>query len=49
MAFMQHMFEAYAKSKKNPVKLRSTRSTIMTSVTVPTVNRKLGTATWDFV
>jgi hypothetical protein len=34
---------------RKPVSLRSLRSAIMTPVTVPTVNRKLGTATWDLV
>ncbi len=45
MAFMQSMFEAYAKSQKKPVSLRNVRNVTMTPVTVPIVNRKLGTAT----
>ncbi len=45
MAFMQSMFEAYVKSQKKPVSLRNVRNVTMTPVTVPTVNRKLGTAT----
>jgi hypothetical protein len=49
MAIMQHMFEAYMKSQKKPVSLRSARSMIRTPVTVPTVNRKLGMATLDLV
>jgi hypothetical protein len=45
MAFMQSMFEAYAKSQRKPVSLRNIRNVTMTPVTVPIVNRKLGTAT----
>jgi hypothetical protein len=45
MAFMQSMFKAYVKSQKKPVSLRNVRNVTMTPVTVPTVNRKLGTAT----
>ncbi len=45
MAFMQSMFEAYVKSQKKPVSLRNGRNVTMTPVTVPIVNRKLGTAT----
>ncbi len=45
MAFMQSMFEAYAKSQKKPVSLRNIRNVTMTPVTVRIVNRKLGTAT----
>ncbi len=45
MAFMQSMFKAYAKSQKKPVSLRNVRNVTMTPVTVPIVNRKLGTAT----
>jgi hypothetical protein len=44
MTFMQTMFKAYVKAQKAG-SLRSTRSVIMTLVTVPTVNRELGTAT----
>jgi hypothetical protein len=47
MAVMQSMFEAYVKSQKKPVSLRNIRNVTMTPVTVPTVNRKLGTATRD--
>ncbi len=35
------------KAKRRPVSLRSARGRIMTPVTVPTVNRKLGMATQD--
>jgi hypothetical protein len=52
MAFMQTMFEAYAKSQMKAgkaKKLRSPRGATMTTVTVPTANRKLGTATQDLV
>jgi hypothetical protein len=45
MACMQSMFEAYAKSQKKTGKSRSARRAIMTPVSVPTVNRKLGMAT----
>ena len=45
MAFMQSMYEAYVKSQKKPVSLRNVRNVTMTPVIVPTVNRKLGTAT----
>jgi hypothetical protein len=45
MAFMQSMFEAYAKSQRKLVSLRNVRNVTMTPVTVPIVNRKLGTAT----
>ncbi len=45
MAFMQSMFEAYVKSQKKPVSLRNIRNVTMTPVTVPSVNRILGTAT----
>jgi hypothetical protein len=37
------------RAKRKPVSLRGARSMIMTPVTVPTVNRKLGMATWDLV
>jgi hypothetical protein len=37
------------KARKKPVSLRSIRSMTMTPVTVLTVNRKLGMATWDLV
>jgi hypothetical protein len=37
------------KARKNLVSLRSVRNATMTPVTVLTVNRKLGTATWDLV
>ncbi len=47
MAFIQSMFEAYVKSQKKPVSLRNVRNVTMTPVTVPTVNRKLSTATWS--
>jgi hypothetical protein len=49
MAFMQHMLKTYAKSQKKLVSLRSARGGIMTPVTLPTVNRKLGMGTWDLV
>ncbi len=49
MAFMQHMFKAYAKANKKAGSLRGARSAIMTPVTVPTVKRKLGTAAQDLV
>jgi hypothetical protein len=49
MAFMQSMFEAYAKNQKKPVSLRSVKNMTMTPVTVPTVNRELGMATRDLV
>ncbi len=49
MAFMQSMFKAYVKSQKKPVSLRKVRNVTMTPVTVPTVNRELGTATRDLV
>jgi hypothetical protein len=47
MAFMLSMFEAYVKSQKKAVNLRNVKNVTMTPVTVPTVNRKLGTATWS--
>jgi hypothetical protein len=47
MAFMQSMFEAYLKSQKKLVSLRNIRNMTTTPVTVPIVNRKLGTATRD--
>ncbi len=46
MAFMQSMFEAYVKSQKKAGSLRNVRNVTTTPVTVPIVNRKLGTATW---
>ncbi len=49
IAFMQSMFEAYAKSQKKAGKSNKCKNTTMTPVTVPTVNRKLGTGTRDFV
>jgi hypothetical protein len=42
MVFMQTMFQAYVKIQKKIVSLRSARSVTMISVTVLTVNRKLG-------
>jgi hypothetical protein len=45
MAFMQSMFKVYVKSQKKAGKFRNLRSMTMTPVTVPIVNRKLGTAT----
>jgi hypothetical protein len=45
MAFMQSIFEAYAKSQKKAGKSKNIRNVTMTPVTVPIVNRKLGTAT----
>jgi hypothetical protein len=45
MAFMQSMFEAYVKSYKKVGKSKNVRNVTMTPVTVPIVNRKLGTAT----
>ncbi len=45
MAFMQSMFEAYVKARRKPVSLRNIRNATTTPVTVPIVNRKLGTAT----
>jgi hypothetical protein len=47
LAFMQSMFEAYLKRQKKPVSLRNVRNVTTTPVTVPTVDRKLGTATRD--
>jgi hypothetical protein len=49
MAFMQSMFEAYVKSQKKAGKSKKYKNVTMTSVTVPTANRKLGTATRDLV
>jgi hypothetical protein len=51
IAFMQSMFKAYVKSQKKAgkSKKRRARGTIMTPVTVLTMNRKLGTATQDLV
>ncbi len=49
MAFMLTMFKAYAKSQQKAGSLKTARSATMTPVTVPTVNRKLGTATRDLV
>jgi hypothetical protein len=50
MAFMQSMFEAYVKSQeKAPVSLRNVRNVTMTPLTVPIVNRKLGTATRSYM
>jgi hypothetical protein len=50
MAFMQSMFEAYVKSQKKAGKSKKRKkNVIMTPVTVPIVNRKLGTATWSYV
>jgi hypothetical protein len=45
MAFMQSMFEAYVKARKKPVSLRNIRNMTTIPVTVPIVNRNLGTAT----
>jgi hypothetical protein len=45
MTFMQSMFEAYVKSQKKAGKSKKVRSVTTTPVTVPIVNRKLGTAT----
>jgi hypothetical protein len=42
IAFMQSMFKAYVKSQKS---ITNVRNMTMTPVTVPIVNRKLGTAT----
>jgi hypothetical protein len=39
------MFKAYVKSQKKPVSLRNVTNVTMTPVTVPIVNKKLGTAT----
>ncbi len=49
MTFMQTMFEAYEKSQKKAGKSRNIRNMTMTPVTVPTVNRELGTGTRDLV
>jgi hypothetical protein len=49
MTFWQSMFKAYAKILKKPLSLRSARSAIITPVTVPTVNKKLGAVTQDLV
>jgi hypothetical protein len=49
MAFMQTMFEAYAKIQKKASKSRSARGRTMTPVTVPAVNRKLAMATRELV
>jgi hypothetical protein len=49
-AFMQSMFKAYAKKARiKPASLRRVRNMTTTRVTVPTVNRELGTATRDLV
>jgi hypothetical protein len=45
MAFMQSTFKAYAKSQKKTGKSKKRRNVTTTPATVPTVNRKLGTAT----
>ncbi len=45
MAFMQSMFKAYVKSQKKSGSLRNIKNVTTTPVTVPIVNRKLGTAT----
>jgi hypothetical protein len=37
------------KATRKPVSLRNVRNVTMTPVTVPTVNRRLGTGTWDLV
>jgi hypothetical protein len=47
MAFMQSMFKAYVKSQKKAGKSKKHKNVTMTPVTVPIVNRKLGTATWS--
>jgi hypothetical protein len=44
---MQSMFEAYVKIQKKAGSLRNVRNVTITPVTVPIVNRKLGTATWS--
>jgi hypothetical protein len=45
MAFMQSMFKAYVKNQKKASNLRNIRNITTAPVTVPIVNRKLGTAT----
>jgi hypothetical protein len=45
MAFFQSMFKVMQKARRKPVSLRNIRNVTMTPVTVPIVNRKLGTAT----
>jgi hypothetical protein len=47
IAFMQSMFNAYVKNQKKAGKSKKVRNVTTTPVTVPTVNRKLGTATRD--
>jgi hypothetical protein len=49
MAFMQSMFEAYAKSQKKAGKSKKCKNMTMTPVTVPIANSKLGTATQSSV
>ncbi len=49
MASMQSMFEVYVKSQKKTSKSKNVRNVTTTPVTVPTANRKLGTATQDLV
>jgi hypothetical protein len=45
MAFMQSMFKAYVRSQKKAGKSKKGKKRDTTPVTVPIVNRKLGTAT----
>jgi hypothetical protein len=45
VTFMQSMFKAYVKSQKKAGKSKKRKNVTMTPVTVPIVNRKLGTAT----
>ncbi len=45
MAFIQSMFKVYVKTRRKQVSLRNVRNVTVTPVTVPIVNRKLGTAT----
>jgi hypothetical protein len=49
MAFMQHMFEAYAKANKKDDKSKKCKKRDYDSSDSMTVNRKLGTVTWDLV
>jgi hypothetical protein len=49
MAFLQSMFKAYVKARRKPISLRNVRNVTMTPMTVPIVNRKLGTATQSYM
>jgi hypothetical protein len=49
MAFMQSMFEAYAKKQKKAGRSKKHKNVTTTLATALTVNRELGTTTWDLV